>query len=115
MCVLQDLFINGELDQAIAIEIHRHFLAGYQVYLAGGREDGALVPDGTAHQSHCAADGRLDETLVYDHAPFRTIPVKEGMFTGHEVFILDINAGGHQSADVDPGRFVEEHPVRVDE
>ena len=105
---------RGTLDrqghQAVAAEVQGHLVARAHQHLAGS--DTAFIAHHRGQQGHHAALG-LDLALV-DHAACPPLRGEAGLAT-HEVSILDVQAAGHQAADIDLRAFAEDHAIGVDQ
>jgi hypothetical protein len=88
-------------------------VAGRQHHLAVGRRDDAAVFHRRRDQEDLAAGRRGDRALIADLA--RVGGAVEVVFTGQEIGIRDIQAGGHQPVHIHARAGAEQHAVGINQ
>ena len=112
----QGLFIDGEVDEPVALEVQGELVAGGQGDGAEPGLDDAGVGGVVAGQHHVAAVAGDDGAGVGDLGQGRRSGVpREDVIARQEILVADSQGGGHQAGHVDAGAGAEKHAVGVDQ
>ncbi len=113
--VLEQFSFHGKLQQSIAIEIDRDYLACSKIDRTEIGDDRALVIHATAKQVDGTAVRSRKQAVIDDQSAGIAIGTAERPVAIHEIIVVDIQRGYEQAARVDAGRLTEKETVRVDQ
>ena len=103
--------VYRHVKQTVTRHVERDGVAGSQCHAAESGPNHAVVGDVGTQQRDIAAVG-VDVALIDDCAAADT-----GKFVvaGHEVTVGEVQAGGHQTANIDRGAVAEQDAVRIEQ
>src|SRR5690606_32797527 len=109
-------FVDGEVDQAVALHVEGDFGAGSERHGAEPRLDHAAVGRVIAGEHHVAVVAGANQAFIDDRGAGRRAGVAaEDVAAGEEIVVADVQRRGDQSADIEARGRAEENALRVDQ
>ncbi len=106
---------QGQVEQAVAVEVEGERRARGQPHRAEIGRDDAAVDDVRRHETGQGAFGHADGALVDDRRDGAARALVEHVAAGQEVLVADVVGRRHQPGDVDDGVPAEHDAVGIDQ